>query len=101
MTTLLKQILLLCALFFGFALSEPGVEDELYCPKRRCLKVKPTPPDWSGSRVDAHLCCDEKKGQTSPPRAWGSLGGEDDRGALITNGWHQEWCAQREGACGK
>ena len=101
---MMQRILILCAMLLSFlalAASEPGYEDELYCPKRRCLKHKPTPPDWSGSRVDAHTCCDEKKGQSSPPHAWGALDGEDDRAALVGNGWHQEWCAEREGVCGK
>jgi hypothetical protein len=95
-----RSLLFVIGLALCAAALPPGFEEELYCPSHTCLKKKERPAGWTGPRAMFHECCDEEKGWTTPPHAWGEKVELEVKETLIKKGWHQGRCAHMEGVCG-
>ena len=80
----------------------PGNEEELYCPRDMCIKLK-YPPNrlgWTGPRSMLYECCNQPGGATQRPRGWGYNLDPGYRSELISEGWHTASCDEQDGVCG-
>jgi hypothetical protein len=93
---MLRVFLLLAVLVLG-ALSAlpPGLDEEVFCPERMCIRKRPKMRKGiTGPRAMFLECFNPSTKETCRPRVWGVKLEKEYKDSLIRDKWHSDRCTE-------
>jgi hypothetical protein len=93
------RVFLLLAVLVLSALSAlpPGLDEEVFCPDRMCIRKRPKMRQgFTGPRAMFLECFNPSTKETCRPRVWGVKLEQEYKDSLLRDKWHSDKCTEEE-----